>query len=389
MSAAITMPALSDTMSNGRLVKWTKKVGDRVKKGDVVAEVETDKAVMEVEAFQDGYLSGPLAADGTEAPIGQVIGYISDDRKGVATAAAPPAPAPAVAAPPVAAAPQPAKAPDAKAGNGKDTAKAAAEAPSVSPVLAASMGSVRPAVPRRAQPAPATPAARSAPATTATPAAPVAQSAIQAGPPYRIERASSLREAVARNMIACAATPTFRVTALLPLEALANAAKTRQQSLTLLLACACARTIVSHPLLNAAYTPEGLARRERIDIGIAVDNGDGLITPVLRDAAGRSLAALAQDWNVLREKVKSRRIAPADYSGATFYLSDLGVFSVVEAFDSIIPPGAAAILSVAASRPQGASCTLACDHRVVFGADAARFFETLQQQLNDPEKLLA
>ncbi|MGD0421565.1 MAG: 2-oxo acid dehydrogenase subunit E2 [Xanthobacteraceae bacterium] len=381
MSVAITMPALSDTMSNGRLVKWTKKVGDPVKKGDVVAEVETDKAVMEVEAFQDGYLSGPLAADGTEAPIGQVIGYISDDRKEVATTAAPSA-----AAPPVAAAPQPAKAPDAKAGNGKATAKAAAEAPSVSPVLAASMGSVRPAVLRRAHPAPVTPVVRPAPAT---PAAPVAQSAIQAGPPYRIERTSSLREAVARNMIACAATPTFRVTALLPLEALAAAAKTRQQSLTLLLARACARAIAAHPLFNAAYTPDGLARRERIDIGIAVDNGDGLITPVLRDAAGRTLAALAQDWNVLREKVKSRRIAPADYSGATFYLSDLGVFSVVEAFDSIIPPGAAAILSVAASRPQGASCTLACDHRVVFGADAARFFESLRQQLNDPEKLLA
>ena len=78
MSAAITMPALSDTMSNGRLVKWTKKPGDKVKKGDVIAEVETDKAVMEVEAFQDGYLSGPLAAEGTEAPVGETIGYISD-----------------------------------------------------------------------------------------------------------------------------------------------------------------------------------------------------------------------------------------------------------------------------------------------------------------------
>jgi pyruvate dehydrogenase E2 component (dihydrolipoamide acetyltransferase) len=213
--------------------------------------------------------------------------------------------------------------------------------------------------------------------------------AIEAGPPYRVERASSLRAAVARNMIASAAAPTFRVSAQLPLEALVSAAKEGKQSLTLLLARACALTIVAHPLFNAAYTPDGLARRERVDIGIAVDNGEGLITPVLRDAAGRSVAELAKDWSGLREKVKSRRLAPAEYSGATFYLSDLGVFSVVEAFDSIVPIGASAILSVAASRPDGAFFTLACDHRVVFGADAARFLETLRQQLKNPGKLLA
>jgi pyruvate dehydrogenase E2 component (dihydrolipoamide acetyltransferase) len=98
---------------------------------------------------------------------------------------------------------------------------------------------------------------------------------------------------------------------------------------------------------------------------------------------------LEQDWKSLREKVRSRRLAPPDYSGATFYLSDLGVFSVVEAFDSIVPIGASAILSVAASRPQGAFFTLASDHRVVFGADAARFLETLRGLLSDPGKLLA
>ena len=88
MSQAITMPALSDTMSNGRLVKWVKKSGDKINKGDVIAEVETDKAVMEVEAFQDGYLSGPLAAEGTEAPVGQTIGYIADNLAEISSAAA-------------------------------------------------------------------------------------------------------------------------------------------------------------------------------------------------------------------------------------------------------------------------------------------------------------
>jgi pyruvate dehydrogenase E2 component (dihydrolipoamide acetyltransferase) len=278
----------------------------------------------------------------------------------------------------------PPKPTDGKA-DGQTPPAVAAETPD-SPVLAASMALLRPpsanARPHRR------PQEQAPPAPPAPAAAKTAPSPLDAGPPYRIERASSLREAVARNMIASAATPTFRVAARLPIEPLAAAAKVRQQSLTLLLARACARTIAAHPLFNAAYTPEGLARRERIDVGIAVDSGDGLITPVLRDAAGRSLAALAQDWSALREKVKSRRLVPADYTGATFYLSDLGVFSVVEEFDSLIPSGASAILSVAASRPQGASCTLACDHRVVFGADAARFLETLRQQLSDPGTLL-
>lgn len=370
MSYAVTMPALSDTMSNGRLVKWTKKPGDAIKKGEVIAEVETDKAVMDVEAFEDGYLSGPLVAEGTEAPVGQVIGYIAHDAKdaprGAPAAAAAPPPEPVVqAAPPPA--PTPAQ---------------VEPAATASPVLAASMGSV---YPRRT--------GRTVAPAHAAPPAPahhdgIAAGAIEAGPPYQVERASSLREAVARNMIVSAATPTFRVTAHLPIEPVVQLAKERQLSLTLVLARACARTIVAHPLFNAAYTPEGLARRQRVDIGIAVDRGEGLITPVLRDIAGRPFAELAQDWKTLRDKVSSRRLQPADYSGATFYLSDLGVFPVVDAFDSIVPPGAAAILSVAAARPQGTAFTLACDHRVVFGADAARFLETLSRALGEPEKLL-
>lgn len=370
MREPVTMPALSDTMSNGRLVKWTKKSGDAIKKGDVIAEVETDKAVMEVEAFEDGYLSGPLAAEGTEAPVGEVIGYIVDNPNEVGGGEI-----------------RRVQTAPAKTGDGEVPAPAAVEAPAVSPVLAASMGSARPASARRARAeVDAAAAVRPAPAT---PAVRPPLSAIEAGPPYRVERASSLREAVARNMIASAATPSFRVTAQLPLDPLMSAAQQRHHSLTLLLARACAVTVAAHPLFNAAYTPEGLARRERIDIGIAVDNGDGLITPVLRDAAGRALTALEQEWAGLREKVKTRRLLPAEYSGATFYLSDLGVFSVVHDFDSIVPVGATAILSVAAARPEGAFFTLACDHRVVFGVDAARFLETLRQHLTDPSGLLA
>jgi pyruvate dehydrogenase E2 component (dihydrolipoamide acetyltransferase) len=360
MSQAITMPALSDTMSNGRLVKWAKKPGDRIKKGDLIAEVETDKAVMEVEAFQDGYLSGPLAAEGTEAPVGETIGYIADDVAGVAsvktTAVELPRPS---------------------TGNGDASSKSAARQAPASAVLAASLASLRPA-----------PRHREAVAGK-TPNDGHAASALDAGPPYRIERESSARAAVARGMIASAATPSFHLTALLPVAPLMTAARARNYSLSICFARACALTVIAHPLFNAAYTSEGLARRERVDIGIAVDHGDGLITPVLRDAAGRSLAELAEEWNTLRERAKIRRLSPSQYRGATFYVSDLGVFPVVRAFDSIIPVGASAILSIAAAGPHGAFVTLTCDHRVVFGADAARFLATLEQLLRDPSTLFA
>jgi pyruvate dehydrogenase E2 component (dihydrolipoamide acetyltransferase) len=378
MSQPITMPALSDTMSNGRLVKWVKKPGDAVHKGDIIAEVETDKAVMEVEAFQDGYLSGPLVEEGVEAPVGQIIGYISDSPVEIAATtklAEPRSPRGADGA------------------NSSDTSAAVAP---MSAVLAASMTGQPPvrrhfasAGPARSSAAPSPAVVTLEAATSRAPASNPALFAIEAGPPYRLERASSSREAVARNMIASAAAPIFRVTAQLSLDPLLKSAQEARQSLTLLLARACAFTIVAHPLFNAAYTPEGLARRDRVDIGIAVDDGQGLITPVLRDVANKPIAELSHDWSSLRDKVKNRRLSPAEYSGATFYLSNLGASAVVYAFDSIVPIGAAAILSVGASRPEGTLCTLACDHRVVFGADAARFLETLAQQLRDQSRLSA
>jgi pyruvate dehydrogenase E2 component (dihydrolipoamide acetyltransferase) len=385
MTQPITMPALSDTMSNGRLVKWTKKSGDKVKKGDVIAEVETDKAVMDVEAFQDGYLSGPLAAEGTEAPVGHTIGYIADNVNEVASAKAT-----AVAAPQPSAADRntPAKLP------AEALVSPVSPVAPVSPVLAASMAAMRPWPERSAPPAPGVsqtaavpPAVRASPEPAALPAASPALSALQAGPPYRLERASSVREAVARNMIDSLATPTFRVTAELALAALKKAADDTRTSFTVLLARACAVTITAHPLFNAIYTPDGLAMRERVDVGIAVDTPDGLIAAVLRDVAKRPLAALSEDWRSLRDRVSSRRLMPEDYKGATFYLSNLGTFPVVHSFDAVLPLGAAAILCVAAADGDRTSLTLGCDHRVVSGADAARFLQTLSERVAAPAKL--
>ena len=199
-----------------------------------------------------------------------------------------------------------------------------------------------------------------------------------------------MREAVARNMSASAATPSFRVSAVLPLVALIETAQQHHYALSLLLARACALTIVAHPLFNAVHTPEGLVRRDRVDIGIALEHGDGLITPVLRDAAGRTLPALAEEWAHATAK---RRKPPPDTGRIQWrdFLSEAisAYFPSCGRFDSIIPVGAAAILSVAAAGPNGAFCTLSCDHRVVFGADAARFLETLDRYCKNPDSILS
>lgn len=387
MNQPITMPALSDTMNDGRLVKWAKKIGDPIKKGESVAEVETDKAVMEVEAFHDGYLAGPLAAEGTEMHVGATMGYIADSPGAAAAAAieavstpqmAPPsAPARSAAVPaaPVAAAPGPA-APARPPASGGARVRVSPYARRLAEQRGVDVGQVL--AQQRELHTPAIPAA----------AAPPALPELAAGPPYRLERASSVREAVARNMIGSVGTPTFRVTARLALAPLMALSKEARISLTLLLARACALTIKAHSLFNSAYTPEGLAVRERVDVGIAMDTPDGLIAPVVRDVAARPLAELAADWRSLHEKALSRRLSAQDYRGATFYLSNLGMFPVVQSFDAVLPPGAAAILCVAAADGERTSFTLGCDHRVLAGADAARFLQALAEWLANPRKLI-
>jgi pyruvate dehydrogenase E2 component (dihydrolipoamide acetyltransferase) len=394
MRQPITMPALSDTMNKGRLAKWLKQPGDKVRSGEAIAEVETDKAIMEVEAFHDGYLAGPLADVDHDFPVGETIGYIAES---AAEAAMPPS-AISAASPKAAEAPIAAQTLVSATSESKEPASQTAAAPShrASPRDDDRLSPRARALARHAshapahaepvhepQPSPSGEQSKPAPQEVAA-----SQADLSAGPAYRVERASSLREAVALTMIAAAATPIFRVSAQFPLEGIISLAKEKGLSLTLLLARACARAVAAHPLFNSAYTPEGLARRDRVDIGIAVDGAEGLITPVLRDVANRPLSELAEDWLLLRDKVRTRRLQPSDYRGATFYLSDLGVFPVVYAFDAIIPVGASAILAVAASRKEGTFFTLSCDHRVIFGGDAARFLQTLSEWLATPARLM-
>lgn len=163
--------------------------------------------------------------------------------------------------------------------------------------------------------------------------------------------------------------------------------KQHNLSLTLLLARACALTIKANPQFNAVFTPEGLAHRDRVDVGIAVDVPGGLLTPVLRDVVERPLDELAEDWRILKDKIKRQRLEQEDYTGATFYLSNLGVFPVVYGFDALVPLGAAAILAIGAEHEGQCLLTLSCDHRVVSGADSARFLTTLDEVLQHAKVL--
>ncbi|MBU2761201.1 2-oxo acid dehydrogenase subunit E2 [Acidithiobacillus sulfurivorans] len=391
MKNPITMPVLSDTMQTGRLTRWNKSVGDTIQKGEAIAEVETDKAILDVEAFADGFLAGPLAATGTDIPVRQVIGYIVDQKDEptiapepheVAAQAVPvPVPVPGTANP----VPDPSQAtPFAPTRQspvtGSEKSGDHADGALISPYARALAADLN------LDPRQITPGADGVVHASQVLAVALAPQDVdlRMGPPYQMEKPSALRSAVARNMSATLHTPTFLISSRFDLAPLQKVAKDNKWSFTLALGRACALCVAEDPWFNHVWTSQGLAKRQRVDLGIAVDTGEGLITPVLRDAAGRALSELAEDWRILLGKIKKGRVTPRDYQGASFYLSNLGIFPEIERFNAIVPTGAAAILAVAAAGSDGLTdFTLSCDHRVIFGADAARFLQRLGKRLED------
>lgn len=386
MKQPVRMPALSDTMESGRLLRWLKRAGEAVEKGESIAEVETDKAVMEMEAFHSGTLIGPLAGEDHEYPVGETLAWIGDAEAAPAEeAAAASEQAPEKAAkrghPPErrdrggeTEAEQPPEA-GPREGAGEEIAGHGTGASAFRSERAPQAGSVlEQALAGRAPPRKHDDAQAGA----------ALLREIEAGPPYRIEAQRQLRRVIAATVSQALQIPQFRIATHVDLGACKAFATAHDLSFTLVLAKACALTVAEFPDFNAAWTPDGLARRERVDVAIAMEAEHGLLTPTLRDVAGRALSELMQDWAGLKEKISSHRMAPQDYRGATFYLSNLGMFSGVLQFDAIVPPGATAILAVAAPSRSGSVVTLSCDHRVVFGADAARFLAALARRLAAP-----
>ena len=387
----IKMPKLSDTMTEGTIVSWEKQPGDKVSRGTVVATVETDKAIMDLEVFREGYLSGPLAPVGAVVPVGEPIAYLVDRPDRVSDQAqARPAPAPA--APP---SPRPRPEP---AGTPKPKTKIPAMPSGASPAP-------------RPRHAPATPYARqlagahgidlqhiqgSGPGGVIT-ATDVLAGNIPKGMARRVYQVpgegrpmDAMEKAVAHNMEYSLSMPLFRVTVYLDPSRLLAASKQAGYSLTVTLAKAAALAIREHPKVNAVYQHEDrIVEREQVDVGLAVETeGMGLVVPVLRDVLNHDLAELNARWKDLVNRARARRLKPEEYSNPTFTISNMGMLGVA-LFDAIPVPGTSAIFAIATSGPQGMPVTLTADHRIINGADAARFLNTFKQKVEQPAEWLS
>jgi pyruvate dehydrogenase E2 component (dihydrolipoamide acetyltransferase) len=425
MATNILMPALSPTMTEGTLSRWLKKEGENVRAGDVIAEIETDKATMEVEAVDEGVLGKILVTDGTEGvKVNEPIAILVDQGESV------PASAPA-AKPPPAAAPPPAPATVAKAepprpapqsGNGQD---AGGERIFVSPLarrmakqggldLTALKGSgpngrivkadIEAAMQRGAPPAPqsaATPAA----APVARPSAPIAA-------PHTLVPHSSIRKVIARRLTEAKSTiPHFYVSMDVEIDALiklmndlnAKSPKEGQDAYLItindLVIKASAVTLRRVPTVNAAWTDEGMALFDDVDISIAVAIPDGLITPIVRRADQKGLATISREMKDLAGRARAGKLKPEEFQGGGFSISNMGMFGVTE-FAAIINPPQSAILAVAAGQKRPVvkndslaiatvmTCTLSVDHRVVDGALGARWLREFKRIVEDPLSLL-
>ena len=433
------MPALSSTMTEGKIVEWLKQPGDKVARGESVLVVESDKADMDVESFQDGYLAAVLMPAGSTAPVGETIGLIVETEAEIAEAKAKAPSAPAAAAAPAQAPPAPAPSP-------APTASAPTPAPAPTPVapapvsavvndgrivasprakkLATQMGvdlaTVRGSgphgriqaedvekatgqpisVPRVAEgTAPAASTGSAAAAATAS-----APSGNSFGRPGETVAFNTMQGAVNKNMEASLAVPCFRVGYTITtdkLDAFSKLVKPKGVTMTALLAKAVAVTLARHPQVNAATTSAGMAYPADVNVAVAVAMEDGgLITPVLRNADRTDLYEMSRQWKDLVKRSRSKQLQPEEYSTGTFTLSNLGMFGV-DRFDAILPPGTGAILAVAASRPtvvagkdgsiavkRQMQVNLTADHRVIYGADAAAFLKDLAELIeNRPESL--
>ncbi len=461
MATNILMPALSPTMTEGTLSRWLKKEGEQIRAGDVIAEIETDKATMEVEAVDEGVLGKILVGDGTEGvkvnqPIAVLVEQGETVPAGGAEAEAAPAAkpqakqsdAPQQAAPnrtdPVADAPK-AEAPSGSSARGQapQDAKAAAQSGNghdaeggrifVSPLarrmaqqagidLAALRGSgpngrivkadieaaqqsgaVAPAA-AQPQPAAAAPTAAPAPAPR-TPMPPITA-------PHRLVPNSTMRKVIARRLTEAKQTiPHFYISMdieidpLLKLREELNAKSPKEGagvfrlSVNDLLIKAAALTLRRVPKVNASYTDENTIFYDDVDISVAVSIPDGLITPIIRKADQKGLAAISNEMKDLAARAKINKLKPEEFQGGGFSISNMGMYGVSQ-FAAIVNPPQSAILAVAAGQPRpvvkhGAlavatvmTCTLAVDHRVVDGALGAEWMAAFKVIVEDPLSLM-
>jgi pyruvate dehydrogenase E2 component (dihydrolipoamide acetyltransferase) len=441
MPTPILMPALSPTMTEGKLAKWLKKEGDAVKAGDVLAEIETDKATMEVEAVDEGKLGRIVVAAGTDnVPINAPIAYLLNEGESAsaldtvgkaapAAAAKPAAPAAPAPAAPVAA-PAPAAAPAPK------PAAATAQPPAASaPALAAKEGQrifASPLARRLATDAnldlsriqgsgphgrivkadiesaktsgvaAVAPAGAPAPRPAAAPAAVAAMPLPTEG--FTELPLSTMRKVIARRLMESKQTiPHFYLTVEADIDALlalrtqlnAKAGEGVKLSVNDLVIKACGMALAKVPRANAIWGGDKILLNKTCDVSVAVALDDGLITPVIRSADKKGLATISAEMKSMAERAKAGKLMPEEYQGGAFSLSNLGMFGIKE-FAAVINPPQGSILAVGKGEQRAVvkggalavatmmSCTLSCDHRVIDGAIGAEFLDAIKKLIEDP-----
>jgi pyruvate dehydrogenase E2 component (dihydrolipoamide acetyltransferase) len=441
------MPRLSDTMTEGVLSRWVVQEGGAVKKGDVLAEIETDKATMDLEAFDAGVLERQLVPEGTVVPIGEPVAVIGDgsgagkdaggkpDAGGAQPTAGERAAGGQAAGGAQPAGPQPTQASASPAGTtatpagGRiltsplarrlatehrvDLSRVTGTGPGGRVVRAdieaaiASQGATETAGRTAGAAGPAGPAAAPAGAGGGTAGGgPAPASTTDAG--AEEVPLSTMRRVTARRLSESAAAPHFfltnivRVDRLLAFRAEVNAGYAdsgTKVSVTDLLVRACAVTLRSHPQVNSSWGGDKILRHRQINIGVAVAVDEGLMVPVVAGADGKGLDAIAAQTRDLAAKARAGRLSPAEFSGGTFTISNLGMFGI-DNFTAVINPPEAAILAVGAATEDAfvedgqlrshriMKITLTSDHRVLDGAVSAAFLQDLKRTLEEPVRML-
>jgi pyruvate dehydrogenase E2 component (dihydrolipoamide acetyltransferase) len=424
MASKVIMPKLSPTMEEGQIARWLKKEGDKVSMGEPLAEIDTDKATMEMQALSEGVLRKILVHEGESAPLGQLIAIVGGPDEDIASllseaptkqAEPPQEPAPSQA-PSEAPAPRPVA-----EGNGRQVQQAEPLSSSgrviVSPLaarMAAEAGldlrSLQGSGPggrivkkdieqALSQPKPAAAAgypravgsARFQPATVAS------------ASPYRDEPATEIRRTIARRLVtSLGPVPHFFLTSEIEMDRAAEMRKginaldpDLKISINDIIIKVTAAALIQHPAVNASFQDKFIRYYEHADIGVAVAIEDGLITPVIRSADQKSLSEIASEVRELAERARSRKLKPEEYTGATFSISNLGMFGIDE-FTAVINPPEGGILAIGAmtARPvvrdnevvvrQMMRVTMSCDHRVIDGATGAKFLQTFKKILENP-----
>jgi pyruvate dehydrogenase E2 component (dihydrolipoamide acetyltransferase) len=449
MPINILMPALSPTMEKGNLAKWLKKEGDKVKSGDVIAEIETDKATMEVEAVDEGTIAKILVPEGTQdVPVNDIIAVLAGDGEDVKAAgsgaapapkpaeapAAKPAPAPAAAATPKApapaAAPAPAPAPKAAApaaqGNGHDRTFSSPLARRLAKEAGIELARINGSGPHGRVIARDVEEAKSGKGLKAPAAAPAAGPAIAPSMSdkqilalfkpgsYEVVPHDGMRRTIAQRLTASVQTvPHFYLTMDCDIGKLlaareeinASAPKDKEKKPVYKLSVndfvikAMAIALQRIPDCNVSWTEAGMLKHKHSDIGVAVAMPGGLITPIIRNAETKSLSTISAEMKDFAARARARKLKPEEYQGGTTAISNLGMYGIKD-FTAVINPPHATILAVGTSEERAVvrggkieaahimSVTLSCDHRAVDGALGAELIGAFKMLIENPVMMM-